>query len=210
MAAFIDEDMNIHFCIHVLKLYPWSCSLHKLPWASGVKKGSLSLSSLLSLQLLHAQVSLCYQSIFLSTHLRVSDFWLWSGLHRFPCCYFHFFSFIGIPRIDQIHQILWRVFLAPRAAWYQVDLSRFRRYHRLCFCHWWAFTWSRLLTSSWHGALLSDRIRKKITEMASREHRSQCWTNEEDVSVRHAKNFLWLACRRVGFWCQHIFLDLWF
>ena len=38
-------------------------------------------------------------------------------------------------RIDQIPQIMWRVFfLAPRAAWYQVEWSRFRQYHRLWFC----------------------------------------------------------------------------
>ena len=61
---------------------------------------------------------------------------------------------------NQMSQVLRRISLgAPRAAWHQVD--RFRI---------WTFTGSRFLTSLRHGALLSDRIRKKIAEMAAREH----------------------------------------
>ena len=50
-------------------------------------------------------------------------------------------------------------FLAPRAAWYQVDLSRFHWYHRLSFLNCWAFSCSRLLTSflTWRSAFRSDQ-----------------------------------------------------
>ena len=115
-------------------------------------------------------------------------------------CYFHFFSFIGILRIDQIHQIVWRDFLALRVTRHQA-WSRFR--HRRVFVR------SRLLTSIWHGALLSILIvRKKITVMATREHReTQCWTNEDD-SIRLVKNFLLSKCLRVDFWCPPTFFDL--
>ena len=72
-------------------------------------------------------------------------------------------SFIVVPWIDRISQVLRRISLrASRAAWHQVD--RFR----LCWdrwswlCHRWTFTGSRFLTSLWHGALLFDRIRKKF------------------------------------------------
>ncbi len=159
MAPFIDVDVNIShintfvcewfnwqrwitFCIsqsllqepedhvlmdrvfHVLKLYLWRCTLHCLSWAIGVRRCSLIT---LFLELLHAQVSLCYDSIFLSAH--------W--------CYFHSFSFIGIHQIDQILQILWRVFLTPRPACYQVEWSRL---HQKCWFrlrYWWPFTSSR-------------------------------------------------------------------
>ena len=33
---------------------------------------------------------------------------------------------------------------------------------------------------------------------------SQCWTNGEDGSTHHVWNFLWSACQRVVFWCQHL------
>ena len=183
----------------------WNSLLGVAPCTSCPDQVELYSLSTLFLELLHARVSLCYQNIFLSTHLRISDFWLWSGLHKFPCCYFHFFSFIGILRIDQILQILWRVFLAPWAAWYLVDVSRLRGYHRLWFCHQWAFTWSRLLTAFWRGAPLSDRIRKKITDMATREHREihDVQQTKKMIPFVTRKNFLLLGCRRVGFWCQH-------
>ena len=152
-----------------LKLWYWSRTLHWLPWAIAVRRCSLIT---LFLELLHAQVSLCcYLSIFLSTHLRISDNWLRSVMQTVSRCYFHSFSFIGIPKIHQIPQILWRVVLTPRAAWYQVEWSPLRRYHRFWFRHSWTFTGSRFLASLWHGTLFSDRIRKKIAEIAARKHR---------------------------------------
>ena len=143
----------------------WSCSMHKFPW---VVIGA-----------------------FLSTHLRISDFWLRSGLQTVSRCYFHSFSFNGIPRIDQIPQIQWRIFLTPRAAWCQLEWSRFRWYHRLWFCHWWAFTWSRLLTSFWHRALLSDQFRKKIIGMTAREHR-------ETHNVKQTKKMIPFVTRKTS------------
>ena len=92
-------------------------------------------------------VSSCSWNIFLLTHLRISDFWSWVGSHQFPGCYCDLLSFIGIPWSDQILQILWRDVLTLRIARHQA-WSRFR--HRR------AFVRSRLLTSFWHGALLSN------------------------------------------------------
>ena len=92
-------------------------------------------------------------------------------LHMFPCACLTTLSFIDILRIDRISQILRRIFpLTRRAVWRQIDRSRLRQNHWLRFRHGWTFTGSRFLTSHWHGALLSDRIRKKITEMAAREY----------------------------------------
>ena len=63
-----------------------------------------------------------------------------------------------------------------------------------------------LLASLWHGALLSGRIRKKIVCNGCKRtlRNSQCWTNGEDDSTHHVWNFLWSACQRVVFWCQHL------
>ena len=57
----------------------------------------------------------------------------------------------------------------------------------------------------WHGTLLPDRIRKKITEMAAREHREIHDVEQTKKMIpHHAWKSLWSACQRVGFWCQHI------
>ena len=71
-----------------------------------------------------------------------------------------------------VPETLWRVFFTPRVARHQAQWSRLRRNCWSRLCHRRAFIWSRILTSFWHGALLSNPIvRKKITDMATREHR---------------------------------------
>ena len=96
-----------------------------------------------------------------STRLRISDFWSWSGSPTVSRAYFHFFSLIGIHRIDQIRQTLRRVFLTPQAAHHQINWSRLRGNWWSRLCHRRAFIWSRLLTSFWHGALYSNLIVRK-------------------------------------------------
>ena len=66
-------------------------------------------------------VSTGHWNIPLSTRLRVPDFWSWSGSHAVSSCYFYFFSFIGIPLIDQRSQTLWRdcftIWVTRHQAW---------------------------------------------------------------------------------------------
>ena len=38
---------------------------------------------------------------------------------------------------------------------------------------------------------------------------NNCWTNEEDGSIHHAWNYLWLTCPEVDFRCQHIWYGCW-
>ena len=104
--------------IHVLKLWSWSRTLRGLPRTIGVRKCSLIT---LFLELLHAQVSLCYLSIFLPTHLIISDFWLWSRLQTVPRCYFHSFSFIGIL---QMPEFTWRIFTEFESTWNFILIQR--------------------------------------------------------------------------------------
>ena len=109
---------------------------------------------------------------FLSFHLRTFNFWILSGLHKFPCARQITLSVIADLQIDWISQVKWRIFpRAARAVQNQVDWSRLRWNRWSWLCHWWTFTGSRILTSLWHGALRSDRIRKKMAKMAAREHR---------------------------------------
>ena len=88
---------------HVLKLWLRSRTLHKFPCAVGARK--IFLITLCLELLLTPTVSWSYLSTLKSTHLRVSDFWPWSILPTVPRSHCHFFSFIGIHRIDRIHQI---------------------------------------------------------------------------------------------------------
>ena len=104
--------------IHVLKLWAWSRTLRGLPRTIGVRKCSLIT---LFLELHHAQVSFCYLSIFLPTHLRISDFWLWSRLQTVPRCYFHYFSFIGIL---QMPEFTWRIFTEFESTWNFILIQR--------------------------------------------------------------------------------------
>ena len=111
-------------------------------------------------------------SFFLSPHLRTFGFWILGDPHKSPDASMITLSFFVVLRIDPTSQVLRKIFLrAPRAVWHQVDRFRPRWNHWSWLCHGWTFTGSRFLTSLWHGALLSDRISKKIAELAAREHR---------------------------------------
>ena len=84
---------------------------------------------------------------------------------------------------------------------HQVDWSRLRWNHWFWLRHRWTFTGSRFLTSLWHGALLSDRITKKIAEVAPRVHRETHYVEQ----TKNAWNFLWSECQQVGFFGVTVF-----
>ena len=84
---------------HVLKLYHWSCTLHRFPSAIRAFSCRIVWEYLTS----YFDAVCTGFPVTISTSFRSSAF---SG--------------------DQIHQILWRVFVVPRAAWYQFEWSRFR------------------------------------------------------------------------------------
>ena len=89
--------------------------------------------------------------------------------------------FFDIPWIDGIAQILRRVLpRTQRVVHHQIHGFRLRHrlIHWLWFCHRGTFTGSRFLSSLGRGTLLSDQIRKKITEMAAREHRELIMLNK--------------------------------
>ena len=69
------------------------------------------------------------------------------------------------------------------AARHQVNIFRLRWNHWSWLCHRWTLTGSRFLTSLWHGALLCDRIRKKIAEMAAREHRKTHYVEQMEKMI---------------------------
>ena len=60
------------------------------------------------------------------------------------------------------------------------------------------------LSSTWCSAF---RSRENDCKKTSRN--SWCWTNEEDGSIHHAWNYLWLPCPQVVFWCRHFWFGSW-
>ena len=61
---------------HVFQFWWWRS---KFPCAIGVKTFCL-------ITVLPHQFPGCHWNILLSTRLRISDFWIWVGLHQFPGC----------------------------------------------------------------------------------------------------------------------------
>ena len=130
----------------------------------------------------------------------------WScSMHKFPSAIRVFscqptgaistpFRSSAFPQIDQIPQILRRVFLTPRAACYQVEWSRLRGKCWFRLCHWRSFTWSRLLTSFFDMALCFP--------IRSSERKSLKWLQE------NIEKLLLLNKRRRWFHSSHEKLSL--
>ena len=239
MAAFIDEDVNNPISIHwslLLQLQMltdplWSPNFFRKSWKTVVKywwfeiftpRNSVSVFTartnfLLLVELEDSPLSPCFQEslswVFSCRLTREYSIGSWLGFRigflmpRAPPCLFFF-----VLRIDGIAQILRRVLpRTERVVQHQIHGSRLhhRRTHWLWFCHLWTFTGSRFLSSLGHGTLLPDRIRKKITEIAAREHR-------EIHDVEQTKKMIPLITRQtlfcqqtIGCWCQHIWLGFW-
>ena len=185
--------------LSVLLQFPTSFVRTGRSW-SCIDGSCISCFETLSLELQYAQV-LNLLSIFLSTHLRISDFLLWRGLHRFPCCYFHFFLFIDILRIEKIIKILWRVFSLYGLRDTKFNGLAFALVSPLVSLH----LKSPLgLFLTWRSVFRSDQDENHWNGCKRTSRNSYCWRNEEEDSIHHAKNFIWLASRRVGFWFQHV------
>ena len=176
--------------LHVLKMCLCVHRPHRYPWASLVRR-------FIPVSLFPGVGMLC---VFLSPHLRMFDWILaWVSPHRFPGARMTASFFIDIHQIDWIAQNLRRVLpRTQRVVQHQIHGSRLRhrRIRWLWFCHRWTFIGSRFLSSLWHGTLLPDRIRKKITEMAAREHR-------EIHNVEQTKKMIpFITCETP--FCQHV------
>ena len=147
-------------------------------------------------------------SSFLSSHLRIFDFWALGGLHKFPCASLTSLSFIDIPRIDQTSQNCGRFSLVL---------------HGLRNTKWTVFAFAGIIglgfaigepsqeVASWPPFDMAlcfpiGSERKYWNGCKRTSRNSLYWTNEEDDSTHHAWNSLWLACQQVAFWSQHILI----
>ena len=169
--------------LHVFKLCSWSRCLHKFPCAGRVRR-YLPVVLFPKIWIL---------SHFLSSHLRIFDFWALGGLHIETCrpdvpkfcggrslvshglrnTKLTGFAFAGIIGLGfAIGERSLEV-----ASWPLFDMA-------LCF----PIGSERKLLKG-----LQETIEKFV--MLNKRRR---W------STHHAWNVLWLACRRVVFWCQHI------
>ena len=163
---------------------------HKSPCATRVR--TFFLITVCWELLLPPAVSSGHWSILLSTRLRVPDFWSWSESPTVSSGYLYFFSFMCVLRMDQRSQTPWRNFLAPR-------VTR-------------PFVRNRILTSFWHGTLLSEPSERKPLKWLQENIEKLIMLNKRRRWFHWFRDELTFFDQNVCvlvFWCQHFWFGSW-
>ena len=165
-------------CFMILKFCSWSCCPHKSPCGSRVRR----------FLLITPVPGIWTLSIFLSPHLRTFGSGVCAVPHKSPYASMITLSFIVVPRIDRMSQVLRKIYLrAPQVALHQVDR---------CRPHWNRGSWHCRRKSlldlflTWRSAFRSDQ--KEISEMAAREH-------PETHHVEQTKQMIPLVTRKTPY-----------
>ena len=180
------EDLRyvLMVCVlHVLKLSPWSRCVHKFPCASRVRR--------------YLAVS-CFQgckiwalSSLLTWEYSTSGLWVvctsFLVLVELPCPSSTFSRSTACPKFYGGFSLVLHGLRHTKLTGFA-----FTGIIGLGFAIGEPSTGTRFLTSLWHDALLSDRIRKKINEMAAREHR-------ETHHIEPTKNLIRIVTRETHF-----------
>ena len=168
--------LTVHL-LHVLKLCSWRCCPYESPCTGWVRRYT-PLVPFPRILLL---------SSFLSSHLRILDFWALGGLHKFPCASLTTLSFIDIHRVDRTSQVLRRFSLVLHG----LRKTKLTNFSIAGTIFGFAIGEPSLEVSSWRlydmalcFPIGSERKSLKWCKRTSRN--SWFSTNEEDDSTRHA------------------------